>query len=382
MAKKYHSARAAKGTVNKGAIAIIVTILIAALLLGAAVGVMGYGTSGFKDWGFSRFAHKTPAAYEQEEEIPDMGGSTIIEEAETSGMTMLTRAATMEEVRFYAPALMQENPENVFHLSVTYEPEDTTFQETDYSIAFKNPGSTWAQGKNPQDYVQLTHVEDSKEATLTILKPFSEQIIVTATNKRHTNVYVKTTVDYVCEWMGLRWNLEGDSHCKIDPDSDYGFDQLGFAEGTIHFELNNNVELALAMPNLKAQGFDLGDYYKITLEFEGETCVSELSFGSLLHEAVNAKYESEQATKCWQAVQRYFATAEDGDGISSYSINYNRIYKGKNYGYKDMTDDTIRGQATIDPFQDIEVSGDSFKNYFEVVPDGVNSNTPGGVVTG
>lgn len=371
MAKKYHSARAAKGTVNKGAIAIIVTILIAALLLGVAVGVMGYGTSGFKDWGFSRFAHKTPAAYEQHEEVPEETGAAIVEPTKSNGMAMLARQATAEEAAFYGIAGVAQ--ENIFTLSVTYEPEDTTFQETDYSIAFKNPGSEWAQGKNVTDYATLTHSDGSKEATVSVLKAFSEQIIVTASNQKHKEITATTTVDYVCEGFWMELNAENGTSFKIAADSDYGFKNIKFYDGTVHFELNGNVEVAVTMPTLN--GFDLGRYYKKAISFNGEQAATDFNYATILHEAVNAKYEGEQATKCWEAVKKVMADNHDGDGFSTYTICYHRQYKGKDYGYVDLTLPEVSASWQHgDPGMDLEAYGETFPEYFEIQPQSLQTS--------
>ena len=57
----------------------------------------------------------------------------------------------------------------------------------DWSMAFKNPSSAWATGKTLSDYMTLTpsgaDVAGSKTVSVKCLKPFGEQIVITATSQ-------------------------------------------------------------------------------------------------------------------------------------------------------------------------------------------------------
>lgn len=57
----------------------------------------------------------------------------------------------------------------------------------DWSMAFKNPSSEWAAGKTLSDYMTLTpsgtDVAGSKTVSVKCLKPFGEQIVITATSQ-------------------------------------------------------------------------------------------------------------------------------------------------------------------------------------------------------
>ncbi|MGN0805635.1 MAG: hypothetical protein ACI4MC_01240, partial [Candidatus Coproplasma sp.] len=121
------------------------------------------------------------------------GGGPVISDGESNGLLLSATAIPLNSYEEYGVSPLAEN---AFALSVTYTPSDTTYKQTTFTAAFKNPSSTWATGKKVSDYVTVTATGDTT-ATLTVLQSFSEQIIVTATCNRNTAIKATTTVDYV-----------------------------------------------------------------------------------------------------------------------------------------------------------------------------------------
>ncbi|MDE6293831.1 MAG: hypothetical protein K2L88_04330, partial [Clostridiales bacterium] len=82
---------------------------------------------------------------------------------------------------------------------VTVTPDVPSVQCTiAWSIAFNNPNSTWATGKDVTTYATVTPTEPGAlTANVDVKKPFGEQIIVTAALADNADVNVKCTVDYV-----------------------------------------------------------------------------------------------------------------------------------------------------------------------------------------
>lgn len=67
----------------------------------------------------------------------------------------------------------------------------------DWTVAFKNAASTWATGKTLSEYVTVTPTSDGAlTATISILQPFGEQVIVTASLRGNSDVTASATVDY------------------------------------------------------------------------------------------------------------------------------------------------------------------------------------------
>lgn len=83
--------------------------------------------------------------------------------------------------------------ETTYKLTATITPDHATKKDLNWSIAFKNPESAWAKGKNLSEYVTMT--SDSSSATIKMIKRFSEQIIVRATATDYTKVSASCTVD-------------------------------------------------------------------------------------------------------------------------------------------------------------------------------------------
>ena len=165
-------------------------IAVTACVLALAVGVcaIAVGTSGFKDWAFTKWFPKTE---QTAPEVSENGGATITE-GESAGMLMVSKAIPLNSYEEYGVAALAEN---AYSLSVTYTPENTTYQETTYSMKF-------ADGSDCSAYATLNQSSvGSKTATLAILKPFSKQIIVTASCNRNSDIKARTTVDYVGAWQ-------------------------------------------------------------------------------------------------------------------------------------------------------------------------------------
>lgn len=81
-------------------------------------------------------------------------------------------------------------------LTATVAPAESARLSFQWTVAFKNPSSSWANGKNVTDYVTVT--KDSSNdlvATVTFKKRFSEQIIVSVFCPLSPNVKASATVD-------------------------------------------------------------------------------------------------------------------------------------------------------------------------------------------
>lgn len=84
---------------------------------------------------------------------------------------------------------------NSYTITATVTPSDATNQNIDWSIAWKNGSSSWANGKNVNDYITFTF--DGNSATVTLRSAFGEQAIITATSESNPEVTATCTVDYV-----------------------------------------------------------------------------------------------------------------------------------------------------------------------------------------
>lgn len=173
---------------TKAILSFIGGVLIAGIVLATAVGSSWYTNPDISTWfnGWGKGVEKMS---------DEADGSTIITEGESNGIRL--KSAYVDEEDYAAYGISAQTGEEVYTLTATYIPEDTTHKETTYTIGFQDPESTWATGKVVTDYATVTQAEtNSKEATLTVLQSFNEPIIVTATSNRNNNISATVTVHY------------------------------------------------------------------------------------------------------------------------------------------------------------------------------------------
>lgn len=174
-------------------IGLIAFIVIAAIL----VCLMGWMTAGFKDWSF-RFGHNS----EQEDKKSEEPGSSTV--GIRNGELVVTTEPETEGtlLRIRARALSEEDTQDEFsvrsyQLVATVLPEDATDKSLDWTAAFKNAQSEWAQGKQLDSYLTLTVSEDTHTVTVNCPEPFAEQIEITATSRSTPEVTASCTADYL-----------------------------------------------------------------------------------------------------------------------------------------------------------------------------------------
>ena len=91
----------------------------------------------------------------------------------------------------------KESETGIKTLTVEFNPTIATDKRVTWSIGFANPSSTWASGKDVNDYVTFTPEENNgPSATLECKQAFGEQIIVTVTSMENSAATDTATVDY------------------------------------------------------------------------------------------------------------------------------------------------------------------------------------------
>ena len=99
-------------------------------------------------------------------------------------------------IRLMATELSETESGNSYAVTATIEPAGA-LQKADWSLAWANGSSSWASGKTVTDYVTVSTSEDGGlTATVTLVKPFSEQIILTAAARGNSSKTATCTVDY------------------------------------------------------------------------------------------------------------------------------------------------------------------------------------------
>lgn len=178
------------------------SVLIVLLL--ATIGI-AIPSKGFTDW--SKFK-KNPQV-----EQPDKPGEeqkpgtddVVIEQIEASGILLSAAIASADE-----SGVTQR-------FTATITPSDATNQKVNWSVAFKNAGSEWANGKNISDYVTVTPTSDgSLNADVTCKAAFGEQIILTVTSRDNAEAKATATVDYRKKVIDCEIKLNGSDSDVVD----------------------------------------------------------------------------------------------------------------------------------------------------------------------
>lgn len=178
------------------------SVLIVLLL--ATIGI-AIPSKGFTDW--SKFK-KNPQVEQPdkpgEEQKPGVD-DVVIEQIEASGILLSAAIASADE-----SGVTQR-------FTATITPADATNQKVNWSVAFKNAGSEWANGKNISDYVTVTPTSDgSLYADVTCKAAFGEQIILTVTSRDNAEAKATATVDYRKKVIACEIKLNGSDSDVID----------------------------------------------------------------------------------------------------------------------------------------------------------------------
>lgn len=178
------------------------SVLIVLLL--ATIGI-AIPSKGFTDW--SKFK-KNPQVEQPDkpgEEQKPSGDDVVIEQIEASGILLSAAIASADE-----SGVTQR-------FTATITPADATNQKVNWSVAFKNAGSEWANGKNISDYVTVTPTSDgSLYADVTCKAAFGEQIILTVTSRDNAEAKATATVDYRKKVIACEIKLNGSDSDVVD----------------------------------------------------------------------------------------------------------------------------------------------------------------------
>lgn len=317
----------AKGRAQSGGTKKVVAIILAFLFLaacafcGAGIGLRDkssgkwYSTSTwYHNWGKG----KKPG------EIGTKTSGAVISEDESNGIMLLSEQIPVEAYSDYGIA--QLAADSYYYLNVEYTPENTTYQETDFEIDFKNPDSTWASGKNIINYAYINHTEGSKSATLCIVKGFEEQIIVTARSQRVPELFATATVDFVHNQIDWSFTTSAD-----EIDSDYELTSLSWSGGTIAPNSTNCLEFRFELPGfaafMKSKGYTYSnsdqtppsDTYSIYISYDEELINSGIFSGKNIIIAMLGECYQDDPVGSWNAASEFMLRGhkpEDFNGSS------------------------------------------------------------------
>ena len=188
----------------------ISAVLFAVLLIAALV--LSVFTKGFTDW---QFGKELPA-------VNDLTGNVVVTPQESGGIRLM--AEFQPEITESGDATDYEG--ETLTITATVSPDNSADNTgLDWSMAFKDPSSAWATGKTLTDYMTLTpsgtDAAGSKTVSVKCLKPFGEQVVITATSQDNPEVTASCTADFAqriesatLKFGDLNVSLGGDTNVK------------------------------------------------------------------------------------------------------------------------------------------------------------------------
>ena len=181
-----------------------VAIIVVAVILTAVI-LTAVCTDGFMHWNnYCLFGHDYDESGvcvrcgkdKPTEELEQANGNVVIENIAARGMRLNA-----------APVALSDDLE-MYRITATITPANADDNRIEWHIAWKDPNSLWAIGKNVSDYVELAStLEFSSNANVSCIKDFGEQIIITANSLDNEEATAQCTVDYVQRIKGITFNM-------------------------------------------------------------------------------------------------------------------------------------------------------------------------------
>lgn len=186
-------------------------VLFAVLLIAALV--LSVLTKGFTDWKFGK----------EQPSVNDLTGNVVVTPQEGNGGIRLM-AEFLPEIT--GSDMNTDYESETLTITATVSPDNSADNTgLDWSMAFKDPSSAWATGKTLTDYMTLTpsgtDAAGSKKVSVKCLKPFGEQVVITATSQDNPEVTASCTADFAqriesatLKFGDLNVSLGGDTNVK------------------------------------------------------------------------------------------------------------------------------------------------------------------------
>ncbi len=160
---------------------IIVCILILGVCVSAAL------TQGFTNADPYGWLSKDKQAEQGENDGEDTANMFLASETYSRGMLLTLGEATTASDNVIASKT----------INATVDTANDSYKVVDWAVRFDNETSTWANGKNVTDFVQIVPTSDgSTTATINCYAPFGEKIIVVCSSRINPALEAECTLDY------------------------------------------------------------------------------------------------------------------------------------------------------------------------------------------
>ena len=130
-------------------------------------------------------------------EVKQPYSDTVVTDGEGNKMASGEVYAMPANMIFSATSAEPTNASDGIKLNATVYPETADNKAVDWEVAFVNPSSAWASGKNVSDYVKLVPESDGAAvATIECLKAFGARIKITVTSRANPLAKAECVLDY------------------------------------------------------------------------------------------------------------------------------------------------------------------------------------------
>ena len=145
-------------------------------------------------------------------------------------------------------------------IQATVKPDNATNKSVSWSVAFVNPASAWATGKNVTDYVTVTPQSvGSNIATVECLQPFGEQIKITVTSESNVNAKAECAVDFAKRVQRVPFDIQ----CF---EENFSLMNQDFSMDSLYLNVGLSWDLWIDEPNCEYTDYTVDDEYDSTLE--------------------------------------------------------------------------------------------------------------------
>lgn len=111
--------------------------------------------------------------------------SLILNETESNGIALAM-----------SPLNTESQSKIAYNITATVNPSDAVNQKLNWDIKWSDTTSSWANGKNVNDYITMTIDESTKVATVSCNQPFGSQVIIKASAQEDADISASCTLDY------------------------------------------------------------------------------------------------------------------------------------------------------------------------------------------
>ena len=188
-----------------------VSVLCAVLVLGVVLGVVFGMNHSSEDLNVSK-------------DMSEQDGLVISQEV-SKGITLLSGVATTAA-----------DGTTTKTITATVEPAGANVHDSlSWEVAFKDPSSTWATGKNVSDYVTISVSSDTLTCTVTCKQAFGEQIVLNVSSKTK-NASASANVDYVKRVTNYLFTVRSEDGDEFEfnlPDAELA-DEMGVSLGFVY----------------------------------------------------------------------------------------------------------------------------------------------------